>query len=434
RLKLNRLDEGSAALELYGKVLARRPGHPGAVGALEELARSEHPLRGAAASALEPVFASGGEHLKLVEMLESQVSAAPTAPQRAELLRRIAEAYSEVMDNPEMGFVAATRALREQPDALENLELCLKLVGPAEAEEELISELEEVAPRAVDETSRIALLRALARLQAQDGETEAASETWRQLLAVRASDDEALTAMATLLREQGKTAELADVLRRQAAMSEDPELRASVLVQLAALQEEQLQDPTAALASLRRALEVKPDAPAALVRLDALCTRLERWPELADVLARRLELAQEDEVIELHYRLGEVRETRLGDKTGALECYEQTLSRDANHAGALARLEGILSREPQNLTAVQLHLEALRRGGDPQRLTRGLDARVAVSPDPTERKALLMELAELREQQGEPELAFLSYWRAYKEDPNDGALRVKVVTAAEGAE
>src|SRR5690606_31116497 len=197
---------------------------------------------------------------------------------------------------------------------------------------------------------------------------------------------------------------------------------------------EQLQDPTAALASLRRALEVKPDAPAALVRLDALCTRLERWPELADVLARRLELAQEDEVIELHYRLGEVRETRLGDKTGALECYEQTLSRDANHAGALARLEGILSREPQNLTAVQLHLEALRRGGDPQRLTRGLDARVAVSPDPTERKALLMELAELREQQGEPELAFLSYWRAYKEDPNDGALRVKVVTAAEGAE
>src|SRR5690606_1052768 len=184
RLKLNRLDEGSAALALYGKALARRPGHPGAVGALEELARSEHPLRGAAASALEPVFASGGEHLKLVQMLESQVSAEPSAPQRAELLRRIAEAYSEVMDNPEMGFVAATRALREQPDALENLELCLRLVGPAEAEEELISELEEVAPRAVDETSRIALLRALARLQAQDGDTEAASETWRQLLAV----------------------------------------------------------------------------------------------------------------------------------------------------------------------------------------------------------------------------------------------------------
>src|SRR5690606_9585741 len=59
RLKLNRLEDGSAALKLYGQVLERRPGHPGAIGALEELARSEHPLRGAAASALEPVFARG---------------------------------------------------------------------------------------------------------------------------------------------------------------------------------------------------------------------------------------------------------------------------------------------------------------------------------------------------------------------------------------
>ena len=434
RLRLNRLDEGRSALALYNQVLERRPGHPGAVGALEELARSEHPLRGAAASALEPVFASGGEHLKLVQMLESQVSAEPSPVNRASLLRRIAEAYSGVMENPEMGFVAATRALREQPDDPANLQLCLSLVGPASAEEELISELEGACERAVDEVGRLGLLRALARLQGQEGEPEAAGATWRKVLELKGSDDEALSALATLLREQGKTAELSEILRRQAAMSEDPDVRASVLVQLAALQEETLSDPAGALASLRRALEARPDAVPALARLDSLCTRLERWPELADVLVRRLGHATGAEAVELHFRLGQVRESRLANRTGALEAYGQALAGDPNHGGSLARLEAILAREPQNLLAVEVHLTALRKGGDEQRLSRALEARSGVSQDPTERKTLLAELATLRETQGEPELAFLAYWRAYKEDPNDREVRAKVVASAETAE
>ncbi|WNZ59567.1 hypothetical protein QEG98_26395 [Myxococcus sp. MxC21-1] len=169
RLKVSRLDDPRGALELYQAVLARREGHAGAVGALEEMARSESPLRGAAASALEPVFASVGNHLKQVEMLESRASAEAVPQERAALLRRIAEIYAGSLENAEMGFLAATRALRELPDDLRSLELCVALVDKAEAPEELAAILTEVVGKAGD-ASRAELYRALARIQTDLGE------------------------------------------------------------------------------------------------------------------------------------------------------------------------------------------------------------------------------------------------------------------------
>ena len=111
------------------------------MGALEEMARSESPLRGEAALALEPVFAAVGDHLKQVQMLESRVSAEPVPQERAALLRRIAETYAGPLDNAEMAFLSATRALRDAPDDARSLELCLSLVDKAGAAEEFAAVL-----------------------------------------------------------------------------------------------------------------------------------------------------------------------------------------------------------------------------------------------------------------------------------------------------
>jgi tetratricopeptide (TPR) repeat protein len=433
RLKANRLSDAAGALGLYREVLRRRPAHPGAVGALEELSRSDSPLRGEAALVLEPVFAGGGDHLKLVQVLEARVGAEPSAAERAGLLRRVARTYAGPMGNAEMAFVAATRALREGPDDAETLSLCVELAEPAGAEEELAAVLEDASERAVDEGARGALLQALARLQGRLGEPQAAIASWKRLLALKGSDAEALDALAVLLREEGRAAELADILRRQSAMEEEPGRRASLLLQLGALQDEALKDAPAALATLRRVLELRPDDGAALARMEALCTRQERWPELADVLARRVALAQGPAALELRFRLGQVREARLMDRQGALEAWRDVLAEEPRHAGALERLEALVGREPQNGAAWEALLSALRQAADAPRLARALEGRAAVSPDSRERKALLAELGALREVQGEPELAFLALWRAYKEDPNDPPLRARLSGAADAA-
>jgi tetratricopeptide (TPR) repeat protein len=432
RLKFSRLDDPRGALALFQEVLRRRAGHAGAVGALEEMARSDSPLRGQAALALEPVFAAVGDHLKQVQMLESRISAEPVPQERAALLRRIAETYAGPLENAEMAFLSATRALREQPDDARTLELCLSLVDKAGAAEEFAAVLSEIAPRASD-NARAELYRALAKLQARLGEDDEALASWRKVLTLRPTDTDALDSVARLVADTGTPQELLEVLRRQLASAEEPARRASVLLQIAVLQEEKLQDGLGALATLRRLLDVKPDDAAALTRMDGLCQKLERWPELADVLSRRIALVSPEEGLEPKFRLAVVRETKLLDKAGALALYGEVLSLQPNHAGAVGRLEALVAREPQNLLAVETLLRAFRASGDVARLASLIETRVGVSPDAHERKTLLSELATLRETQGEPELTFLALFRAFKEDPNDGALRHRLESATDAA-
>ncbi len=433
RLKLGRLGDPRGALDLFNEVLRRRPAHPGAVGALEEMARSESPLRGEAASALEPIFTTGGDHLKLVQMLESRASMEPVAQERAALLCKIADIYAGPMDNAEMAFLFATRALRELPDDERSLELCVKYVEPAGAIEELAALLTEVATKAADDQSRASLFRALARMQIKENEPQAAVESWKRVLELVPSDPEALESMGKLYAQTGRAPELLEVLRRQLATTEEAGRRAALLFQIGSLQDEHLQDALGALATFRRLLELKPEDAAALERMDQLCHKQERWPELADVLSRRIQLLPPEGAIDLKYRLGTLREAKLMDKFGALALYTEILALQPNHAGTLQRMQNMVAKEPTNQTAVDVLLAAYRANGDAGNLAQLVEIRIGVSPDSLERKTLLLELATLRETQDEPELAYLALYRAFKEDPNDASLRGRLEKAADAA-
>ncbi|HLL84408.1 MAG TPA: tetratricopeptide repeat protein, partial [Longimicrobium sp.] len=433
RLKQARLNDPRGALEMYQEVLRRRPAHAGAVGALEEMARSDSPLRGDAATALEPVFAAHGDHLKLVQMLEQRVATEVVPQERVALLHKVAELYAGPMDNPSMAFLTATRALKERPDDERSLALCLQLSAPAEASEELAAVLEEVAAKASDDRARAGLFRALARLKEQGGEGAEALVAWRRVLELQPSDVEALDAVARQLQEEGRAPELLEILRRKLTLEEDPDARIALFLRVANLQEEGLRDPIGAMVTLRRLLEIKPDDEGALEQLERLCQKQERWPELADVIARRIALQGPSAPLAFKFRLGQVRELRLLDRQGALALYSEIVAQDPAHPDAIERLEAIAQREPGNVTVLDVLLRAYRRSGDVTKLGQALEGRAGATVDSWEKKALLTELAELREGQGEPEMAFLALFRAFKEDPNDAALRARLEKDAQAA-
>lgn len=433
RLKLTRLSDPRGALVTFQEVLRRKPAHAGAVGALEEMARSDNPLKGEAASTLEPVFANEGEHLKLVQMLEARVTAEPQAAERAGLLRKMADVYSGQLDNAEMAFVAAARALRELPDEPANLELVLTFYKKADAEDEMASLLTEVAPRASNDAARANLYRALARLQMQADEEQEAIESWKRVMELVPTDAEAMQQMSQLFSRQGRINELLEVLKRQLTIEEDTAKRAALLFQIGSIQEEQLKDANTAIGTFRRLLELQPDDANALARMERLCEAQSRWPELADVLARRLRALPPEEQPALTFKLAVVRETRLLDKQGALDLYRELLAANPRHEGALQRMDGLVQKEPQNQQAFEILAGAYRRASDVAKLALLTELRVGVSPDQIERKTLLVELAGLREAQGEPELAYLSFYRAFKEDPNDAQLRKSLYAAGAAA-
>ena len=198
----------------------------------------------------------------------------------------MSEVYSGQLDNAEMAFVAAARALRELPDEPQNLELTLSVYKKADAEDEMASLLGEVAPRASNDTARANLYRALARLQAQADEEQEAIESWKRVMELVPTDQEAMQQMGQLFSRQGRVNELLEVLKRQLTIEEDTGRRAALLFQIGTLQEETLKDANTAIGTFRRLLELQPEDVPALARMEKLTEAQSRWPELADVLSK----------------------------------------------------------------------------------------------------------------------------------------------------
>jgi golgin subfamily B member 1 len=428
RLRLTKLRDPRGALNLYAEVMKLRPNHAAAVTALDEMARSEGALRAEAALALEPVFAASGDYSKMVQLLEAQIPTA-TAPGKADLLRKIAEIYAGPLASPEMAFVAAARAIREHPDDGMALEAAVKYVEPAQSHEELASLLAEVADRARDENARGNLYRTLARVaQTPLNETPRAIAAWRKVLEAIPSDSEALEALARIYREIGDGDALLDILKRQLSLAEDTDARVSCLFKIGEVQDERLRDYVGAIATFRRIIELTPDDELALERLDRLCARQERWPELADVIGREIALARDrgdgEQEVGLKFRLAQVREQRLLDRSGAMQLYREILESRPGHEETLARVEVIVQKEPSYDDAAEVLLAAYTATGNYAKQASLLDARINVAPDRPARKALLVELARVRsEKQERPELAFIALCRAFREDPADPELR-----------
>ena len=74
-----------------------------------------------------------------------------------------------------------------------------------------------------------------------------------------------------------------------------------------------------------------------------MLTESERWPELASLIVKEIQLAdstgRHEEMYDLMVRLGRLRLARLRDPRGALDIFEDVLRRKQGHAGAIGALE-----------------------------------------------------------------------------------------------
>ncbi len=434
RIRHQRLADAEGALSCYREVLSKVPRHPAALAALEDLARGSGPAAIQAALVLEPIYSAEGEHQKVIDALEARAANETDPGVRAGLLRRIAETYGGPLRNADRAFIAAGRALAADPDATAMLSLVGAYAAAAGLGEEHAALLAENADRARDPAARAEYQRRIARLA--KAEPARAAEAWQRVLELVPEDREAMVGLVDALRGGSDPDALAQAIRRALAVDDDPELRARLLGDLAAVLDERLGDPQGAIAASKRLLELAPKDRGALSRLDRLCTKTERWVDLGEILAREAALAAENgdaaALVPLQYRLAELKETRLLDRDGALALYEQVLRARADHPEAIARLEALLQKDPTNTRAAVALETAYAGQGDAARQAAVLEVRAGERPDALERKALYVELADLREKKLEhPELAFLALCKAFRNDPADRALRDRMAALAE---
>jgi len=425
RIHQTRLSDAAGALAAYRAALQKAPRHPATLAALEDLARGAGPVALQAAQVLEPVYAAAGDHAKVAEVLEARIQNEPEPAARAALLRQLAARQATGLRNLEAAFLAAGRALATDPESPESFSMAVQLGGQGGQGAALAALLGENLGRVHAAPARAGYLRVLARLAPDPAR---AAEAWQALIEVEPEDREATVGLLAALRAGGDPELMEKALRRALALEERADARARLLAELATLQEERLADAPGAVVTLKRLLELDPSQREALARLDRLCVAGERWVELADVLSREVLAAQathdEAALLDFRQRLAELKDSRLHDRDGAVALYEEVLAVRPDHPEALARLEAMLARDPANGRAAQLLETAYAATGNYGRQAVALEARASERPDPMERKALWLDLADLREQQlRDPEMAFLALCRAFREDPADREVR-----------
>ena len=341
---------------------------------------------------LEELYRSEGRWVELAASLEERTdprlgTAAPEA-ERPLLLHELASIYTERLHRPHDAIDAFERLRSIAPSDVEVLFHLADLYGKIDRWSKVIETLSRVDEIAEGSQQARDALHQIAKIYIRDLELpDRAVEAYTRLIATWPDDIDAWMQLDTLYTESAKWTELADVLRRRAALEREPATRAQLLARRAQVLLEWLDSPEEAAAALRHARTIAPDDAQLGDLLVTALVKANRDREAAAILEDRIDSAlapsevaismSRGELAGLYIRLAQLRHERLSDQDGAREAIDQALALVPEHPTALAVLAAIASpdddpqsfahaklREAESATDDDAKIAALMAGGD----------------------------------------------------------------------
>lgn len=392
-----------------------------------------------AAAALAKIYTEQEKWPRLVKMKEILYGAiaedAPLEDRLASLdeLRRLCV---DKLSDDSTAFEWATKAYELAPDDRKVRDQLEESAQAASKHEELArlftARLESDQAGSKEKT---ALRRKLAGLAGEKlGQTSEAITQLEQILESDPNDEESIRVLDRLYRSEGRVQDLRKLFEHRLEHVEDNPTRYDILKELAEIEEIQLQDAESAAGRHRAILEIDGTDVESLAALDRMAVDGERWGELADVLRRRMDLADTDERTDLTLRLGDVMRQKLDDPAGAIVAYAEVLKEREGDGRAVTGLEEISQIDELKLQAMR-HLEkAYEAASEHQKLADVLQARLDASEDDEERRSLRLRLAELAGTAlGDPEGAYAALEAAFLDRPSDLELWDRLAASAEAA-
>jgi len=358
------LKEPGVAVDQYETLLERDPKHVKAQQALERLL-DEQRQRQRIASILEPLYDQQGAWAELARVLEVQLEDVTDPGGQIGLLTRLALLHENKLHDPDKAFGALSRAVLADPaDAAVRKELA-RLATMRDSQRERAEILEQAIEKSDSGYLQGELLLELAKLWDEEvADFDEAERAYSRLIDVAGDNPESVLPAARALERihlsKGDDEKLAQDLRLQIRLEYDQEVRAQLLVRLATLLEDTLDDVDGAIAAHRQRLDVDPMDVDALLALERLYERRGEWQKLIGVLqSREQAVVDEEQQREIAKRIGVVYETKLEDVDNAIVAHNDVLSRfgpDAETLNALARLYERSEKWDDLLEIVQMQL------------------------------------------------------------------------------
>ncbi|MEO7093584.1 MAG: tetratricopeptide repeat protein, partial [Polyangiales bacterium] len=384
KLYVDELKQPKKAVDTYKEVLETAP---------EDLT---------ALAALDDLYRGLGDWAAYADMLRKRLEIETGDSQVVDLKYRLAQTLDGHLADPR-GALDNYREILQLDPAHEGARVALEKMLDAGAGEEvtgevaailesiyearsdwerLIGVLEILAKNETEQARRVELLRKSARTaMGMLGDASRAFDAQARALAVDPTHAEALRELVDLAEANKSQDKLVKVLTKTAENIEDPPLKREYWFRIASLQDQSLGNVDDAASSYQHVLELDPADAEALAALEQLYLRTERWPDLIQVVQKRIDLADDVAAREALYgRMASIYEEKLGKPDEAIASYREVLTIDPTSQVALGALDGLYRRQ--------------ERWND---LAENLEAQLRLADTDDAQLALMLRLADLRE-------------------------------------
>jgi tetratricopeptide (TPR) repeat protein len=353
------LDDPRQALEAYREVLDSGV-DDGVIQAIRQIGETRDELRADAADALEPVLRAVGRHGDLADVYEMRLRAQTDPHERARTLRAIAEVVENEMHDAGRAEDALLRALAEEPEE-PTLHAEIERIAQQAGErgwQKYADALGDRAPAIFDATVTTDLYVRLGKVAEEKlNDPGRAARAYVKAAEQAGDTPPILEALDRLLSKMGDASALTDVLERRVAVETDPGAQADLYYRLATVQIKEFGEKSQGLATLRLALEKKPEHDPsrasiellldeallfdeAFESLEGIYRQLGRTDDLARLYERRVGRAGSvRERSRARLELARVLEEQVHDAVRAQRVAEEAVFEDPSDEAALDELE-----------------------------------------------------------------------------------------------
>src|SRR5690606_23651072 len=278
-LAAERLGNVEGAIEGWKRVLELRGEDPEALKALAHL------------------YEGLGRWAELTDVLERHYDIADSDEDRVHVLSTRARLFDEQLNRADEALEQWQRVLDIDYSNVEALRAIAKIWRRRGSAQELVTALHALVEQGagqLDAEELVASYRELGRTYATVLEQSyEASEAWRKLLEVDATDSEALDELEKIYRAEERWEDVVGVKMQRAAAFSDAEEKVRELLEVTELWRSPLEAYDNATVAYDRILEVEPLHERAFKELERLHTRAERWEPLLELYLNRLEYLEE---------------------------------------------------------------------------------------------------------------------------------------------
>lgn len=382
-----------------------------------------------AAEALIPLYEGAKDARKLSGVLEIQLGHTQDLHTRVERMRRLAELSEDALKDKAAAFGWHLKLFGEDPRASGVTEHIERLAKETGGWAELVQAYEAAYGRAGE--LKLSLMMVVARVQEEElAEPDKALDTNTEILKLDENNAQAIAALERLYLRTERYNDLLGIYEKKLRLEPDKEAQKEIRYKVASIFELEIKDNAKAIAAYQDILGDFPDELPAYKALDRIYVATQQWNELSPVIQRELGLVPPGDtgaIVELKFRLGQLREQHLGDVQGAIDMYRDILDLEATHQGARQALEARLGDPAHQLVAAAILEPIYQRTEEWGRLIEVHEIQLGRESVASNRVSLLLRIGDLQATKaGDGEKAFDAYSRCFREDPSNATARAEL--------